>query len=58
MSETFAGFMRSKYMLSGVKDINIVWFVCLFLIISVNQKLTNEKKKKKPAMPNRLDTES
>ena len=57
MSETFAGFIRSKYMPSGVKDINILWFVCLFLIIFVNQKLMN-KKTKKPAMPNKLDTES
>ena len=47
MSETFADFMKSKYMLSGIKNINIIWFVCLFLIISVSQKLGNKKKKRK-----------
>lgn len=58
-NETFAGFMRNKYMPSEVENINISLFVCLFLIIYVNQTLMNKRKEKwKPAMSNRLDTAS
>lgn len=45
-NETFAGFMRNNYMPSEVENINISLFVCLFLIIYVNQTLMNKRKEK------------